>query len=74
LASLNAANVDVAPAEQLWALRSRFSNGQINSAKPAGQRWLGYARINTTAIYAAASGPEELSVARRFWDGDMRAY
>jgi site-specific recombinase XerD len=31
------------------------------------QRWLGHARISTTAIYAAASGPEELYFMNRFW-------
>jgi hypothetical protein len=31
------------------------------------QRWLGHARISTTAIYSAASGPEELFFMKRFW-------
>jgi len=31
------------------------------------QRWLGHARISTTAIYADASGPEERAFAERFW-------
>jgi integrase len=30
------------------------------------QRWLGHARMSTTAIYANVSGPEERSFARRF--------
>jgi integrase len=34
------------------------------------QRWMGHARIETTAIYADASGSEERSVARRMW-GDL---
>jgi site-specific recombinase XerD len=34
------------------------------------QRWLGHAKIDTTAIYAAASGPEERLFAERFWSGD----
>ena len=33
------------------------------------QRWLGHAQMSTTAIYANATGPEELSIAERFWDG-----
>lgn len=33
------------------------------------QRWLGHARISTTAIYADASGPEERELAKRFWIG-----
>lgn len=31
------------------------------------QRWLGHARIETTAIYANAIGDEERSLARRVW-------
>jgi site-specific recombinase XerD len=32
------------------------------------QRWLGHARISTTAIYADACGPEEAAFARKFWN------
>lgn len=31
------------------------------------QKWLGHARIETTAIYADAVGPEERAIARRMW-------
>ena len=31
------------------------------------QRWLGHARIETTAIYASAIGDEERNLARRAW-------
>ena len=31
------------------------------------QRWMGHARMHTTAIYAAVCGPEELTFARQFW-------
>jgi hypothetical protein len=31
------------------------------------QKWLGHARISTTAIYAAVAGPEEMLFAERFW-------
>lgn len=31
------------------------------------QRWLGHARLSSTAIYTAAMGPEEISFAGRFW-------
>lgn len=34
------------------------------------QKWLGHARMSTTAIYASACGPEEVAFAARFWDGD----
>jgi len=32
------------------------------------QKWMGHARIETTAIYADAVGPEEQQIARRMWD------
>lgn len=31
------------------------------------QRWLGHARIETTAIYAGALGEEERNLARKTW-------
>jgi site-specific recombinase XerD len=31
------------------------------------QRWLGHARISTTAIYTELCGPEELAFASQFW-------
>jgi integrase len=31
------------------------------------QKWLGHSRIETTAIYANAVGPEERAIARRMW-------
>jgi integrase/recombinase XerD len=31
------------------------------------QKWLGHARISTTAIYANATGPEEKLIAGRMW-------
>lgn len=33
------------------------------------QKWLGHARIETTAIYANAVGPEERAIASRMWRG-----
>jgi integrase/recombinase XerD len=50
-------------------LRHAFGVGSLQAGVPLNlaQRWLGHARISTTAIYAAASGPEEISFARRFW-------
>jgi integrase len=43
--------------------------GTLQSGVPLNllQRWLGHARITTTAIYAAACGPEEIQFAERFW-------
>jgi site-specific recombinase XerD len=50
-------------------LRHAFGVGSLQTGVPLNlaQRWLGHARISTTAIYAAASGPEEVAFARRFW-------
>ena len=50
-------------------LRHAFGVGSLQASIPLNlvQRWLGHARISTTAIYASASGPEELTFARRLW-------
>jgi integrase/recombinase XerD len=50
-------------------LRHGFGVGSLQAGVPLNlaQRWLGHARISTTAIYAAASGPEELYFMNRFW-------
>jgi integrase/recombinase XerD len=37
------------------------------------QRWMGHARIETTAIYAGAIGPEERALARRTWQTLQKA-
>jgi integrase len=38
------------------------------------QRWLGHARIETTAIYAAALGREERALAQRTWQGLRKSF
>ncbi len=50
-------------------LRHAFGVGTLQSGIPLNlaQRWLGHARISTTAIYAAACGPEEQAFAAQFW-------
>lgn len=50
-------------------LRHGFGVGTIQAGVPLNlvQRWLGHARISTTAIYTDASGPEEIAFAERFW-------
>lgn len=50
-------------------LRHGFGVGTLQAGVPLNlvQRWLGHARISTTAIYADASGPEEQIFAGRFW-------
>jgi integrase len=50
-------------------LRHGFGVGTLQAGVPITlvQRWLGHARLSTTAIYAEASGPEEQALAERFW-------
>jgi len=51
------------------ALRHAFAveAGQKGIPLNIVQRWLGHARIETTAIYASALGDEERNLARRAW-------
>lgn len=51
------------------ALRHAFAveAGQKGIPLNIVQRWLGHARIETTAIYASAVGDEERNLARRAW-------
>ena len=51
------------------ALRHAFAVEAGQKAIPLKivQRWLGHARIETTAIYASAIGDEERNLARRAW-------
>ena len=32
------------------------------------QKWMGHARMTTTAIYTDVSGPEEIALAEKFWN------
>ena len=50
-------------------LRHAFGVGALQAGVPITlvQRWLGHARLSTTAIYVDASGPEEAAFAQRFW-------
>jgi integrase/recombinase XerD len=34
---------------------------------PLAQRWMGHARLTTTAIYMSVCGPEEIAFAEQFW-------
>lgn len=49
--------------------RHGFGVGAVQSGIPLSmvQRWLGHARLTTTAIYTEASGPEERLLATRLW-------
>lgn len=50
-------------------LRHAFGIHAIRSGVPLNlvQRWLGHSRMETTAIYLNAIGPEELELAARMW-------
>ncbi len=49
--------------------RHSFGVGALHAQVPLTllQRWLGHARLSSTAIYADASGPEERAIADRYW-------
>jgi integrase/recombinase XerD len=51
-------------------LRHGFGVATLQASVPLNlvQRWMGHARISTTAIYTSVSGEEEISFAARFWD------
>jgi integrase/recombinase XerD len=51
-------------------LRHGFATGALQALVPLNlvQRWMGHARISTTAIYADACGDDEAAFASRFWD------
>jgi integrase/recombinase XerD len=50
-------------------LRHSFGIGALRAGVPLNllQRWLGHARIASTAVYTAACGPEEIFFADLFW-------
>ncbi|WP_298242027.1 site-specific integrase [uncultured Bradyrhizobium sp.] len=50
-------------------LRHGFGVGALQSGVPLHliQRWMGHARLSTTAIYMNVCGPEEFGFAERFW-------
>ena len=55
-------------------LRHGFGVGTLQAGVPLNliQRWMGHARMTTTAIYAAVCGPEEIEFAAQFWHADAR--
>lgn len=50
-------------------LRHSFGVGTLQAGVPLNlvQRWMGHARLSTTAIYTEVSGEEEAAFAARFW-------
>ncbi len=67
-AAMAAACID-GPRACARGVRHSFGVGTLQSGVPITlvQRWLGHARLTTTAIYADATGPEETAFAARFW-------
>ncbi len=59
----------IGPAACPRGLRHSFGVATLHAAVPLNllQRWLGHARISTTAIYADVAGPDELMLAARLW-------
>lgn len=60
----------IAPARAMpKALRHAFGVGATQRSVPLNvvQKWMGHARISTTAIYADAVGEEERALATRMW-------
>lgn len=57
-------------------LRHGFGLHAIRSGVPLNlvQRWLGHARMETTAIYLQAMGTEEREIAARMWTADGTAH
>jgi integrase len=53
------------------AIRHAFAIDALQCGMPLNlvQRWMGHARIETTAIYADAVGSEERNIAQRMWTG-----
>jgi integrase/recombinase XerD len=51
------------------AFRPDFGAGMIQAGIPVTllQRWLGHARLSTTAICTEVTGLEELSMAAKYW-------
>jgi site-specific recombinase XerD len=56
-------------------LRHAFGVGAVQNriALSLIQKWLGHARIDTTALYATPVGDEERALAKLVWDDLLRA-
>lgn len=54
-------------------LRHAFGIATLQADVPLNlvSRWMGHSRLSTTAIYTAASGPEERAFAARFWQAQQ---
>jgi len=56
------------------AFRHSFGTGTVQAGIPITllQRWLGHARLTTTAIYTDVSGAEEFHLAEKYWRWSAR--
>lgn len=63
------AGIAIGPHATPKGLRHGFGMHAVRSGVPINlvQRWLGHARLETTAIYLQAMGPEEREIAARMW-------
>jgi len=69
---MDAAGIEDGPHKCPLGLRHGFAVHAINTGVPLNMlsKWLGHSRIETTAIYANATGAEQYSMAARMWDGE----
>jgi integrase/recombinase XerD len=67
------AGISDGPHQTAKGLRHGFGVNALQCGVPLHllQRWLGHARLSTTAIYADVLGPEERFFAERMWNGPI---
>jgi integrase len=72
---MTAARIPAGPHSTPKGLRHGFGLHAIRSGVPLNlvQRWLGHARMETTAIYLQAIGNEEREIAARMWTTDSQS-
>jgi site-specific recombinase XerD len=70
--ALKAAQIAPGPHRSPKGLRHGFGVHAVLNDVPLHmlQKWLGHAHLSTTAIYANATGPEELALVARMWAQD----
>ena len=51
------------------AFRHGFGTGGVQAGIPVTllQRWLGHARLASTAVYTDVAGPEEMQLIQHYW-------
>jgi integrase len=63
------------PAARPKAFRHGFGTGNVQAGIPITllQRWLGHARLSTTAVYTDVSGSEEYQFAKQYWRWSVKS-